>query len=129
VAIIERTDGDLYGGIDAQNPIGISGMGAALSVLDNRVTGTSTCGAALGRLDAIIDAHLDTSSGLKLAQDRPFRIDIDSVLPDLGWIGPLIGDSVQVGGAGTIRATVSGTPADPTASGDIRAESMRLAWV
>jgi translocation and assembly module TamB len=130
VAVIERTDGDLYGGIDAQNPIGINGMGAALSVLDNRVTGTVYVrGKALGRLDAIIDAHVDTSSGLRLAQDRPFRIDIDSVLPDLGWIGPLIGDSVQVGGSGTIRATVSGTPGDPTASGDIRAESMRLAWV
>jgi translocation and assembly module TamB len=130
VAIIERTDGDLYGGIDAQNPIGISGMGAALSVLDNRVTGTVYVrGKALGRLDAIIDAYVDTSGVLRLAQNRPFRIDIDSVLPDLGWIGPLIGDSVQVGGAGTIRATISGTPGDPTASGDIRAESMRLAWV
>jgi translocation and assembly module TamB len=130
VAVIERTGGDLYGGIDAQDPIGINGMGAALSFLDNRVTGTVYVrGQALGRLDAIIDAHVDTAGGLRLAQDRPFRIDIDSVLPDLGWIGPLIGDSVQFGGSGTIRATVSGTPGDPTASGDIRAESMRLAWV
>lgn len=131
VAVIERTGGDLYGGIDAQNPIGISGMGAALSFVDDRVTGTAYVrGKALGRLDAVIDAFVDTSGGgLRLAQQRPFRIDIDSVLPDLGWIGPLIGDSVQVGGSGTIRAAISGTPADPTASGDIRGESIRLAWV
>jgi translocation and assembly module TamB len=131
VAVIERTAGDLYGGIDAQNPIGISGLGAALSVLDDRVTGTAYVrGKALGRLDAVIDAYVDSAAGgLRLAQQRPFRIDIDSVLPDLGWIGPLIGDSIQIGGSGTVRAAISGTPADPTASGEIRGESMRLAWV
>ncbi|MGH6610446.1 MAG: hypothetical protein ACRECQ_09325, partial [Burkholderiaceae bacterium] len=130
IVIVERTGGDVYGGIDALNPIGISGLGVALNVLNNRVTGTAYVrGKALGRLDAVVDAWLDTSGGLQLARTRPFRIDIDAVLPDLSWIGPLIGDSVQVEGSGSIKTTISGTPAEPTASGPIRASNLRVAYV
>ena len=130
ILIVERTGGDIYGGVDALNPIGISDLGVALSVLNNRVTGTAYVrGKALGRLDAVIDAYLDTSGGVQLARNRPFRIDIDAVLPDLSWIGPLIGDSVQVEGSGSIKTAISGTPADPTASGPIRASGLRVAYV
>ena len=118
VVIVERTGGDIYGGIDALNPIGISDLGLALSVLNDRVTGTAYVrGKALGRLDAVIDAYVDTSGGVQIARNRPFRIDIDAVLPDLSWMGPLIGDSVQVEGSGSIKTAISGTPADPTADG------------
>ncbi|HYM47764.1 MAG TPA: hypothetical protein VES91_04730, partial [Burkholderiaceae bacterium] len=117
IVIVERTGGDLYGGIDALNPIGISDLGLALSVLSNRVTGTAYVrGKALGRVDAVIDAYVDTSGGVQLARNRPFRIDIDAVLPDLSWMGPLIGDSMQLEGSGSIKTAISGTPADPTAS-------------
>lgn len=130
VVIVERTAGDIYGGIDALNPVGISDLGAALSILNNRVTGTAYVrGKALGRLDATIDAYVDTSGGVQVARNRPFRIDIDAVLPELGWMGPLIGDSVQVEGAGSIKTTISGTPAEPTASGPIRASGLRIAYV
>ena len=130
VAVVERTGGDIYGGIDALNPIGISDLGLALSVLNNRVTGTAYVrGKALGRLDAVLDAYVDTSSGVQVARNRPFRIDVDAVLPDLSWLGPLIGDSVQVEGAGSVKTAISGTPAEPTASGPIRATGLRVAYV
>jgi len=130
IFIGERTGGDVYGGIDALNPIGISDLGVALSVVSNRVTGTAYVrGKALGRLDAVIDAYVDTSSGVQIARTRPFRIDVDAVLPDLSWIGPLIGDSVQLEGSGSIKTAISGTPADPTASGPIRASGLRVAYV
>ena len=130
VVIVERTGGDIYGGIDALNPIGISDLGLALSVLNNRVTGTAYVrGKALGRLDAVLDAYVDTSGGVQLARNRPFRIDVDAVLPDLSWLGPLIGDSVQVEGSGSIKTAISGTPAEPTASGPIRASGLRIAYV
>ena len=130
VVVVERTAGDIYGGIDALNPIGISDLGLALSVLNNRVTGTAYVrGKALGRLDAAIDAYVDTSGGVQIARNRPFRIDIDAVLPDLSWMGPLIGDSVQVEGSGSIKTAISGTPAEPTASGPIRASGLRIAYV
>ncbi|HUL67453.1 MAG TPA: translocation/assembly module TamB domain-containing protein, partial [Burkholderiaceae bacterium] len=132
IAVIERTGGDLYSGIDAFNPIGISDVGAALNVLANRVTGNVYVrGRALGSIDAAVDAYVDPalSGGKVLAQDRPFRIVLDADLPDLSWIGPLIGDSVQFAGRGSISATVAGTPADPTSTGTMRGESLRLAWV
>ena len=130
IIIAERSGGDIYGGIEALSRIGISGLGVALNVLNNRVTGTAYLrGNKLGRLDAVIDAWLDTSGGVQLARNRPFRIDIDAVLPDLSWLGLLIGDSVQIEGSGSISTTISGTPADPTASGPIRASNLRVAYV
>jgi translocation and assembly module TamB len=130
VIIVERTGGDIYGGIDALHPIGIRDLGLALSVLNDRVTGTAYVrGKALGRLDAVIDAYIDTSGAVQIARNRPFRIEVDAVLPDLSWMGPLIGDSVQIEGSGSIKTAISGTPADPTASGAIRASGLRIAYV
>lgn len=132
IAVIERTGGDLYSGIDALNPIGVSDVGAALNVLDNRVTGNIYMrGRALGKIDALVDAYVDPAltGGRLLAQDRPLRVVIDAILPDLSWIGPLIGDNVQFGGQASINATIGGTPADPTSSGTLRGEALRLAWV
>jgi translocation and assembly module TamB len=132
IAVIERTGGDIYSGIDALNPIGVSDVGAALNVLNNRVTGNVYVrGRALGRIDAEIDAYIDPTltGGRILAQTRPFRVVIDSDLPDLSWLGPLIGDSVQFAGRGAVKATIGGTPADPTSTGTLTGETLRLAWV
>jgi translocation and assembly module TamB len=129
IVVIERTGGDLYGGVDAVHPIGISDIGAALNIVDNRVSGTAYLrGRALGRVDAVIDAYIDPDQ-LGLAQRRRLSIDVDAELPDLGWIGPLIGDQVQVQGAGAIRMTVGGTPADPTADGTVTGKDLRLVWI
>ena len=132
IAVIERTGGDLYSGIDALNPIGISDVGAALNVLSNRVTGNVYVrGRALGSIDAAIDAFIDPtfSGGRVLAQDRPFQIVVNASLPDLSWIGPLIGDSVQFSGNASVQATIAGTPADPTSTGTMLGKALRLAWV
>ena len=132
IAYIERTGGDIYSGIDALNPIGVSDVGAALNVLQNRVTGNVYVrGRALGKIDAEVDAYVDPAlpGGRLLAQDRSWRIAVDANLPDLSWIGPLIGDSVQFAGTGSITALIGGTPSDPTSTGSLRGESLRLAWV
>ena len=71
IAVIERTGGDIYSGIDALNPIGVSDVGAALSILNNRVTGNVYVrGRALGKIDAGIDAYIDPAlpGGRLLAQ-------------------------------------------------------------
>jgi translocation and assembly module TamB len=129
IVVVERTGGDLYGGVDAVHPIGISDIGAALNIVDNRVSGTAYLrGRALGKVDAVIDAYIDPDQ-LSLAQRRPLSIEVDAALPDLGWIGPLIGDQVQVQGAGAIRMTVGGTPADPTADGTVTGRDLRLVWI
>ena len=132
IAVIERTGGDLYSGIDALNPIGVSDVGVALNVLNNRLTGNAYLrGRALGKIDAEIDAYIDPAltGGRVLAQTRPFRVAVDADLPDLSWLGPLIGDSVQFAGRAAIKATIGGTPADPTSTGTVTGEALRLAWV
>ncbi len=132
IAVVERTGGDIYSGIDALNPIGVSDVGAALNVLDNRVTGNVYVrGRGLGKIDAEVDAYLDPAAagGRLLAQQRPFRVVVDASLPDLSWIGPLIGDNIQFGGRGAINAVIGGTPAEPTSTGTLRGDDLRLSWV
>ena len=129
IVVVERTAGDLYGGVDAVHPIGISDVGAALSIVDNRVTGTAYLrGRQLGKVDAVIDAYVDPVA-MRLAQQRPFRINVDATLPDVGWIGPLIGDAVQIEGSAAINAVVGGTPADPTADGKLQGRDLRIIWI
>ncbi|HET9025100.1 MAG TPA: translocation/assembly module TamB domain-containing protein [Burkholderiaceae bacterium] len=129
VVVVERTSGDLYSGVDAVHPIGISDIGAALNIVDNRVNGTAYLrGRALGKVDAVIDAYIDPQA-MRLAQDRRFRVNLDATLPDLGWVGPLISDTVQVQGAATVQAVVGGTPGDPTADGKVQGRDLRLVWI
>lgn len=132
IAVIERTGGDLYSGVDGLNPIGVSDIGAALNIVANRITGNAYLrGRALGKVDAQIDAYFNPAltEGRPLAQDKPFKIAIDASLPDLSWIGPLIGDSVQFAGRAEVRAAIGGTPADPTSQGTLSGDALRLAWV
>jgi translocation and assembly module TamB len=129
IFVIERTGGDLYGGVDAVHAIGISDVGAALSIVDSRVTGTAYLrGKSLGKVDAVIDAYVDPEA-LALAQYRRFRISIDAELPDLGWTGPLISDGVQIQGAASVAAVIGGTPAEPTAEGTLRGRELRVSWI
>jgi len=129
IFVIERTSGDLYSGADAIHAIGVSDVGAALSIVDNRVTGAAYVrGRALGKVDAVIDAYVDPE-GLRLAQNRPFRVNLDATLPDLGWMGPLIGDTVQIQGSATVQAVIGGTPGSPSANGQVRGRDLRLVWI
>ena len=129
IVVVERTAGDLYSGVDAVHPIGISDIGAALNIVDNRVTGTAYLrGRALGKVDASIDAWINPAE-FRLAQDRRFRVTVDAALPDLGWMGPLISDTVQIEGAATVNAVIGGTPADPTADGKLAGRNLRLVWI
>ncbi len=129
ILVIERTAGDLYGGVDAVHPIGISDVGAALNIVDNRINGTAYLrGRELGKVDAVIDAYVDPET-MRLAQQRRFNIRIDATLPNLGWTGPLISDAVQIQGAASVQAVVGGTPADPTADGTVRGRDLRLVWI
>ncbi|MGZ8254320.1 MAG: translocation/assembly module TamB domain-containing protein, partial [Burkholderiaceae bacterium] len=129
IFVIERTSGDLYSGVDAVHPIGISDIGAALNIVDNRVNGTAYLrGASLGKVDAVIDAYLDPE-GMRLAQDRRLRVTVDATLPDLGWLGPLMSDTVQVQGSATMQAVVGGTPRNPTADGKVLGRDLRLVWI
>lgn len=129
IVAVERTSGDLYSGIDAVHPIGVSDIGAALSIFNNHVTGTAYLrGRALGKVDAAIDAWVDPDA-FQLAQDRRFQVTVDASLPDLGWMGPLIGDAVQIEGSATVQAVVGGTPGDPTADGKVTGRNLRLVWI
>ena len=98
---IERTGGDLYSGVDAVHPIGISDIGAALNIVDNRVNGTRVPARSRARQGRRGDRRLHRSRGHATRAGAPLRVNVDATLPDLGWLGPLMSDTVQVQGAAT----------------------------
>ena len=56
-------------------------------------------------------------------------MNLDATLPDLGWMGPLIGDTVQIQGSATVQAAIGGTPGSPSANGQVRGRDLRLVWI
>lgn len=127
---IERSAGDLYSGVAALSPLGLDDLALQIEARSGRVQGDFRArGSVLGRASARLDAWADTSGTWRLAQDRPWQIEVDADLASLGWLGPLISDNVQVEGKAAGRMSVSGTPADPAARGTARADGLRLAWV
>jgi translocation and assembly module TamB len=132
VVAVERTAGDLYAGIDALRPVGISDVGLALSIVANRANGSAYLrGRDFGAVDSSIDAVLERVGdfGIRVAPSRPLRLSLDARLGDLGWIGPLVSDNVEFGGAAKATVQIEGTIEDPLAHGELSGSQLRLAWV
>ncbi len=127
---IERASGDLYAGVAAIAPLGLSQLGLKLEASSGRIHGDfRVAGSTLGQASGRLDAWADTAGTWRLAQDRPLQIDLDADIATLGWLGPLINDNVQIEGRAKAKVEVRGTPADPHARGSASADALRLAWV
>lgn len=132
VIAVERTAGDLYAGIDALRPVGITDVGLALSIVANRANGTAYMrGRDFGAVDATVDAVLERvgAFGIRVAPKQPIALTLDAGLGDLGWIGPLVSDNVEFGGAVKASMRIAGSIEDPVARGEMSGTALRLIWV
>ncbi|MEG1833782.1 MAG: translocation/assembly module TamB domain-containing protein [Burkholderiaceae bacterium] len=128
--VVERAGGDIYAGVAALAPLGLSELGLRLDAQSGRISGDfRVAGSALGHASGRLEAWADTTGVWRLAQDRPLQIDLSANLASLGWIGPLINDNVQIEGRAKGNIEVRGTPAAPSARGAASADGLRLAWV
>ena len=127
--LVERESGDLYFGVAALTPVGLSELKFEAAVRDDQLRADFLMrGQALGQANAKLAAWVD-SRAWGLARERPIDLEADADLLSLAWLGPVISDNIQVDGRLRAKVRVRGTPADPDAQGEARAEDLRLAWV
>ena len=126
---VERESGDLYFGVAALTPVGLSDLRLEARVRDDQLRAEFLMrGQSLGQASAKLSAWVDPKAW-RLARERPIEIEADADLLSLAWLGPIISDNVQIDGRLRAQVRVRGTPDDPDAQGQARAEDLRLAWV
>lgn len=127
--LVERESGDLYFGVAALSPVGLTDLKLEASVRDDQLRADFVLrGQSLGQASAKLSAWVDPQTW-RLASERPIDLEADADLLSLAWLGPVISDNVQIDGSLRAQVRVRGTPATPDAQGQARAQDLRLAWV
>ena len=85
----------------------------------------SGVGERFGGLSASLDAGLQGAWALD--RDQSWKGDVAFHLPDLAWLGGLLGNGVQTGGALDGHLNLAGTPARPVATGQAQGAKLSLA--
>ncbi len=133
---VERSGGDLYAGRGPDSALGLVDARLEARVNANRLAVIARIESARnGGIGAYLDTWIEHSSeaGWRLARARPWLISGAFDLPTMDWINALLSDhlraNVRLGGklASTLR--IEGTPANPTAVGQLTGEQLRVAWV
>lgn len=83
-------------------------------------------GGRLGQLRAELNGAT-AGSPWAIARDKPWRGSLLSETPDLAWLGEILGENWQSGGALHARIDLGGTPSRPLASGQVSGERLTIA--
>lgn len=88
-------------------------------------------GSELGELSGALTAMAERvpGGGWRLAPDAPLLGSARLAMPSIAWVGRLMRENVETGGRLEGSFSISGTPADPLASGQITGSSLQLALV
>lgn len=132
--LVERSGGDVYAGVGRNAAMGISDLRALLEIRANRLQASARMeGSRAGLIEAKAQAELDATSGVRLAQQRPWLITAQANLPSISWFNAFMPESLRgnlrLGGKLEGALTVEGTPADPVANGNLKGQELRVAWV
>ena len=134
--LIERTAGDLYAGRGPDSGLKLIDVRFDVTVKANALTALARIESEKsGGLGASMEATLENApeAGWRLAQKRPWLISGAFDLPTMDWVNALLSDhlraNVRLGGklASTVR--IEGTPGDPSATGRLTGDDLRVAWV
>jgi len=133
---IERSGGDLYAGRGPDSALGLTDTWLEARIEANRLEASTRIeGLRGGGLGAHLEATIENSPdvGWRLAPARPWLINGAFDLATMDWVNALLSDrlraNVRLGGrlASTVR--IEGTPANPSASGRLVGEALRVAWI
>jgi translocation and assembly module TamB len=134
--LIERSAGDLYAGRGPDSALGLVDARLEARVTANRLAAITRIESARnGGLGAQFDAWLERSpdAGWRLAQARPWLISGAFDMPTMDWVNALLSDhlraNVRLGGRLSSTVRIEGTPANPTAAGQLTGGALRMAWV
>ncbi len=93
---------------------------------DGRLHGVASgVGERFGSLNASLDAALQ--GAWSLDREHPWKGEMAFHLPDLHWLGVLLGNGVRTGGGLDGKLSLAGTPAHPVSTGQARGQNLSLA--
>ncbi len=123
-----REGGDVY--LDAL-PLGLGEVRLQASVADGRVAANLQLrGARLGEIHAELAAPAtrgtDGGAAALIDTQAPWQGSLHAHMPDLAWLGPLLGEGWQLGGELNGEMQLAGSAARPQWRGEWRGEHLAL---
>ncbi|HJV27540.1 MAG TPA: translocation/assembly module TamB domain-containing protein [Aromatoleum sp.] len=131
-ARIFRESGDLELADEVPVRLGLQQAEVRLSARENRIAlGWEARGTEFGQISgsATALAERGPDGAWRLAPDAPLLGSASLKMPSLTWIGRLMQEHVVTGGSVDASLALSGTPANPRASGRIDGSALALALV
>ncbi|MGA7178736.1 MAG: translocation/assembly module TamB domain-containing protein [Thiobacillaceae bacterium] len=129
---LHRQQGDVIALTEPKLALGISGLRLDLSLKDERIKGELTAtGSQLGSLHLAGDSELTRRDGKwGLAGNSPLSGRGEFDLPSLTWLSPLLDPAggLKLVGAAHARASLSGTIAHPSTSGQLTGDQIGVNW-
>lgn len=126
-----REAGDLQVSGEISTRLGLEHLEAVLTARANRLAlAVEARGSELGVLTGAITAQAERGpDGWRLAPDGALLGSAHLAMPSIAWMGRLLQENVETAGRLAADFSVSGTPADPLATGRISGSEITLALV
>jgi translocation and assembly module TamB len=126
-----RQSGDIVLEGEAPVALGLTELEAVLAANDSRLAFSfSAAGKTIGVISASATAEAEfTGSRWALARNRALLGRARIEVPGIDWLGPLIDQNLRTRGALQGDFSLSGTPADPVASGAINGDKLSLVMI
>ena len=127
-----REAGDLQVSGEIRTRLGLEHLEAWLTARDNRLAlAVDARGSELGTLTGSLTALAERTpeGGWRLVPDGALLGSAHLAMPSIAWMGRLLQENVETAGRLAADFTVSGTPADPLASGRVSGSEIVLALV
>ncbi len=125
-----RESGDLrIQGGEMTTRLGLDLLEAVLLADGDRVTVSGAIrGADIGQLTGGISVQMENAAGgWRLDRGAPMSGSAYLSMPSIAWLGRLMEERVEAAGSVEGAFTFSGTPAQPDASGNLKAEGLEIA--
>lgn len=116
-----RESGDLGIAADTPVPLGLTGAALEATARDNALSlRFSGAGSALGTLAARLDTRVARrGNAWVIPPDAPLDGELQSALPSLAWVGPLLYPGMRVAGSLGAQFVATGTLARPRLTGGV----------
>lgn len=128
-ARLYREAGDLVVSGEIPTRLGLEQLETRLAVTDNRLAlSIAARGTEFGELDGSATAYAErTPEGAwRLAPDQALLGSARLNMPSIAWMGRLMQENVATAGSLDASFSLSGTPAEPVATGRVRGHALEL---
>ncbi|MDR1062501.1 MAG: translocation/assembly module TamB domain-containing protein [Azoarcus sp.] len=126
-----RESGDIPVQGEIATRLGLERLEAYLFAHNRKLTlALAAQGREAGELGVSLEADIERAGqGWRLKPQAPLAGAAHLAMPSLAWLGRLLRENVETGGALAADLTLSGTPMTPDLRGNIRGRALQLAFI